>query len=147
MKVNESVLFQDNMSSMLLEENGRASSSKRTRHMNICFFFIKDRVESKEVCIEYCPTGEMLADFFIKPLQGKQFFKLQDQVMNIDPDSKYHSDHRSVLSEKYEITDDVANAMDSGNKELGKLRKELGLSGVADVVRAGGPSGQMEDEA
>jgi len=51
------------------------------------------------------------------------------------------------LSEKYEITNDVANAMDSGNKELGKFRKELGVSGAADVVRAGGPSGQMEDEA
>ena len=76
MKVNESVLFQDNMSSMLLEKNGRESSSKRTRHMNICFFFIKDRIESKEVRIEYCPTGEMLADFFTKPLQGKQFYKL-----------------------------------------------------------------------
>ena len=52
-----------------------------------------------------------------------------------------------MLSEKYEITDDVANAMDSGNKELRKLREELGVSGVADVVRAGGPSGQKEDEA
>ena len=52
-----------------------------------------------------------------------------------------------MLSEKYEITDDVANAMDSENKELVKLRKELRVSGAADVVSAGGPSGQMEDEA
>jgi len=146
-KVNESVQYQDKMSSMLLEKNGRASSSKRTRHMNIRFFFIKDQVESKEVCIEYYPTGEMLADFFTKPLQGKQFYKLQDQVMNIDPDSKYHSDNRSVLSEKCEVTDDVANAMDSENKELAKLRKELRVSGVADMVNAGRPSGQLEDEA
>ena len=122
-KVNESVLFQDNMSSMLLEKNGRASSLKRTRHMNIRFFFIKDRVESKEVCIEYCPTGKMLADFFTKPLQGKQFYKLRDQVMNIDPDSKYHSDHRSVLSGKCEVTDDMANAMDSGNEGATKVEE------------------------
>jgi hypothetical protein len=40
--VNETVLYQDNMSSILLEKNGRSSSSKRTRHMNIRFFFIKD---------------------------------------------------------------------------------------------------------
>ena len=39
MKVEESVLYQDNMSSILLEKNGRASSSKRTRHMNIRYFF------------------------------------------------------------------------------------------------------------
>ena len=65
--------------------------------MDIRFFFIKDRVASKEVRIEYCPTGDMIADFFTKPLQGRQFYKLRDQVMNIDSNSKYHSSHRSVL--------------------------------------------------
>jgi len=66
--------------------------------MNVRFFFIKDRVASKE--IEYCPTGDMIADFFTKPLQGRQFYKLRDKVMNFDLNSKYHSNHRSVLSEK-----------------------------------------------
>ena len=96
-KVEQSVLYQDNMSSILLEKNGRSSSSKRTRHMDIRFFFIKDRVASKEVRIEYRPTGDMIADFFTKPLQGRQFYKLRDQVMNIDSNSTYHSNHRSVL--------------------------------------------------
>ena len=52
--------------------------------MNIWFFFIKDRVSLKEILIEYCPTAEMVADFFTKPLQGKQFDKLRDQIMNLD---------------------------------------------------------------
>jgi len=34
-----------------------------------------------------------------------------------------------------------------GMKELAKLRKELRVSGLADVVKAGRPSGQLEDEA
>jgi hypothetical protein len=45
----------------------------------------------------------MLADFFTKPLQGMQFQKLRDQMMNIDPSSAYHSSnlgHRSVLKIK-----------------------------------------------
>jgi hypothetical protein len=96
-EVKDTLVYQDNMSSMLLEKNGRSSSSKRTRHMNIRFFFVKDRVASKEIRIEYCPTKEMVADFFTKPLQGSQFYKLRDIIMNIDPNSKYHSDHRSVL--------------------------------------------------
>ena len=33
--INESILYQDNTSSILLEKNGRNSSTKRTRHMNI----------------------------------------------------------------------------------------------------------------
>jgi hypothetical protein len=64
--VNDSVLYQDNMSSILLETNGRASASKRSRHMNIRYFFVKDRVDSKEVRIEYCPTEDMVADYFTK---------------------------------------------------------------------------------
>jgi hypothetical protein len=31
----DNVLFQDNNSSILLEKNGKASSSKRTKHINI----------------------------------------------------------------------------------------------------------------
>jgi hypothetical protein len=96
-KVEDSVVFQDNQSAILLEKNGRASSSKRTRHINIRYFFITDRVQNKELRIEYCPTGDMLADFFTKPLQGTLFQKFRNQVMNIDPSTKLYQDHRSVL--------------------------------------------------
>ena len=51
-KVNKSTVFQDNMSSILLEKNGKASSGKRTRHMNIRYFFVTDRIKSKEIDIE-----------------------------------------------------------------------------------------------
>jgi hypothetical protein len=38
--VVENLLLQDNKSSILLERNGKASSGKRTRHINIHYFFI-----------------------------------------------------------------------------------------------------------
>jgi hypothetical protein len=82
-KVKDNTLYQDNQSAMLLEKNGRASSSKRTRHINVRYFFVTDRIKSKEVSVEYCPTGEMIADFFTKPLQGSQFRKLRDIIMNV----------------------------------------------------------------
>ena len=31
----------------------------------------------------YCPTGDMIADFFTKPLQGAQFVKFRDAVLGI----------------------------------------------------------------
>jgi hypothetical protein len=40
--VIENLLLQDNKSSILLERNGKASSGKRTRHINTCYFFITD---------------------------------------------------------------------------------------------------------
>ena len=101
--IDESILYQDNTSAILLEKNGRDSSTKRTRHMNIRYFFLKDQVDSKRVKIEHCPTADMLADYFTKPLQGLQFRKLRDRIMNIAPSSPYHSNHsghRSVLKIK-----------------------------------------------
>jgi len=67
---------------MLLERNGRASSSKRTRHINIRYFFVQDRIAAGEVSVAYCPTKEMVADYFTKPLQGSLFFKLRAYIMN-----------------------------------------------------------------
>jgi hypothetical protein len=40
--VIKNLLLQDNKSSILLERNGKASSRKRTRHINIHYFFITD---------------------------------------------------------------------------------------------------------
>jgi hypothetical protein len=106
MRVNETRLYQDNMSSILLEKNGRSSSSKRTRHMNIRYFFIKDQVEAREVHIQHCNTENMLADYFTKPLQGTLFKRMRDFIMNIDPHSKYYSGHRSVLSSHGDVSSD-----------------------------------------
>jgi hypothetical protein len=81
--VKDNTLYQDNQSAMLLEKNGRASSSKRTRHINVRYFFITDRIKSRELNVAYCPTGDMVADYFTKPLQGSAFRKLRDIIMNV----------------------------------------------------------------
>jgi hypothetical protein len=79
--VVKNLLLQDNRISILLERNGRASSSKSTRHINIRYFFISDWVNMKEVSLHRCPTKEMVADFWTKPLQGSNFRKLRDYMM------------------------------------------------------------------
>ena len=89
--VDDTVLYQDNKSAILLEENGKSSSSKRTRHMKIRYFFIKDQVDSKEIRVEYCPTKEMLGDFFTKPTQGRLFQWQRDHIMGLDDCSEYYS--------------------------------------------------------
>jgi hypothetical protein len=82
-KVKDNVVYQDNQSAILLERNGRASSGRRTRHVNIRYFFVTDRVKSGELRIEYCPTGDMWGDFFTKPLQGSAFKRQRAQIMNL----------------------------------------------------------------
>ena len=77
------ILFQDNKSAILLEKNGRKSSSKRTKHINMRYYFITDRIRNGELSVEHCPTQDMIADFFTKPLQGKLFFKFRSMIMNL----------------------------------------------------------------
>ena len=128
-KVSDNLLYQDNMSAMLMEKNGRQSSTKRTRHIDIRYFFVKDRVESGDLRIEHCPTLDMLADYFTKPLQGALFYKLRDRIMNIDPSSEYHSSaHRSVLrnGENNEMGDVMHGACvsPSGSPEDASVHRE-----------------------
>jgi hypothetical protein len=124
LEIVDSILYQDNMSAMLLEKNGRQSSTKQTRHINIRYFFVKDQVASGEVRIEHCPTKEMVADYFTKPLQGALFYKLWDYIMNIDPCSEYHSGHRSVLEDdvKQDSEDDVKQDSDSVTGPIPKFK-------------------------
>ena len=58
-------------------------SGKRTKHINIRYFYVADKVANKEVSIAYCPTTEMIRNFFTKPLQGALFKKLRNFILNI----------------------------------------------------------------
>ena len=78
--VRKKVLLQDNQSTVKLLKNGKVSAGKQSRHINIRYFWITDRVKQEGMTIEYCPTGTMLADFFTKPLQGSLFKKMRDIV-------------------------------------------------------------------
>mgnify|MGYP000055058244 CR=1 FL=1 len=79
----DTILFQDNQSAILLEKNGRKSSSKRTKHLNCRFYFITDRINSSELSVEYCPTEEMIGDYFTKPLQGAKFYEFRKIIVNL----------------------------------------------------------------
>jgi hypothetical protein len=118
-KMGPSDVYQDNQSAMLLEKNGKASSSRRTRHINIRYFFVTDRVAKGEVIIKYCPTKEMLADFFTKPLQGSPFRKFRDTIMNIDPATLRVADHRSVLEQ------DIVTNTDSAGIEVAMTQESI----------------------
>ena len=74
-------IYQDNMSAIALAAKGR-STSDRTRHIHIRYFFVKDRVDSGEVHIEYKPTKLMLADILTKPLQGDLFRAMRKELLN-----------------------------------------------------------------
>lgn len=84
-EVKSSVLYQDNQSVIRLEKNAQRSSSRRTRHLDIKYFWVRDRLRTEGIEVIYCPTDSMVAEYFTKPLQGAIFRKLRDIVMGRVP--------------------------------------------------------------
>jgi hypothetical protein len=74
-------VYQDNQSIMALIKRG-SSASDRTRHVAIRYYWVKDRVEAKEIEVVYMPTEDMIADVMTKPLQGEAFKRLRDMLLN-----------------------------------------------------------------
>jgi hypothetical protein len=105
--LKDNICYQDNESAMKLENNGKRSSTKRTRHLHIRYFLITDRVKNKEIDISYCPTGDMIGDYHTKPLQGKQFRRFRNVILGIDTDddslvSVYNKTAKEILKKKKE---------------------------------------------
>jgi len=79
-ELGPAILHQDNQSTMVVIERGRFTG-RNTKHVNVRYFFIKDRVEKGELEIKYLPTGSMIADGLTKPLQGALFRKHRDLML------------------------------------------------------------------
>jgi len=43
--IEPSLVYQDNKSAILLETNGKTSCTKRTKHIEVKYFYVKDRVK------------------------------------------------------------------------------------------------------
>ena len=127
-----SKVHQDNLSSKLLETNGRGSSSKRTRHMNIRYFFVADVCARKEITLEYCPTDEMISDFFTEPLGGTKFRRFHNIIMNIDHDEFGPVDmdeltaiHHEKIQRRFEMENKKREDEPTRNK-ASKMPKSVG---------------------
>ena len=83
-KVSDNIVRQDNESAIRLKKNRKGSSSKRTRHINICYFFVMDCIKAGNLTTEYCLTRMMIGDFYTKALQGKTFKTFRDLIMKVE---------------------------------------------------------------
>ena len=79
--IQKNILYQDNKSAIILENNGKRSSSKRTQVFNIHYFFLTDQIQKGNLNVEYCPTKSMIADYMSKPLQGSLFKRFKKEIM------------------------------------------------------------------
>ena len=79
--IENNIVYQDNQSCMKMHINGRNSCTGNYRHINVQYFFVKDRIDKGELKVEYYPTLLMITNYFTKPLMGARFRELQEVIM------------------------------------------------------------------
>ena len=117
--INVSVLFQDNIRSMLLAQNAIAYRSKQTNNIRAGYYFIRGRIGAGNIVVKQCPTGEMLAYHFTKPLQGPLFQKFRAEIKGIP-----------TTTDDGEIGWDVPNPLNITPKAYYKSMENLSHSSV-----------------
>ena len=74
------VIREDNKAAIDMVNDG-ATTSDRTKHVHIRNSFIGQFIDSNDIDVEYCPTNEMVADIYTKPLPKAQFVYLRDYLL------------------------------------------------------------------
>jgi len=92
----EMVIKEDNQSTILLMKNGKLSSGKRTKHLDIRYFYVKDLIDRGVLSVGHCISDNMIANFFTRPLQGSRFKQLRDVIFNLNH-KEFAMEHRSAL--------------------------------------------------
>jgi cytochrome c biogenesis factor len=64
---------------MALIERGR-SAAECTRHTDIRYFWVKERMDMGEAVIKHLGTKDVYANLLTKPLQGTQFIAERDTL-------------------------------------------------------------------
>jgi len=122
------------------------SAGPKSRHIAIRYFWIKDRIKAEDITIRHCPTLQMVADFFTKPLQGSLFKNFRDVIMG-----HKHMDTLALLApmpleervgNTRQSRTDVSHISSTSNGTIAGLvdsapSKRVTNTSWADVVRRG----------
>ncbi len=144
------LLYQDNMSAMLLKTNGKASSSKQTKHIKVKYFFVKDKVNQGEVTIEHCPTEQMWTNINTKPKQGQVYCIFRGHVMGIPADYK-DSDYAGKVPLSPEVSmlpltkEQIASQECVGESEITLTKGRLSMASLTNglTLTNDRPSGRV----
>ena len=128
--IRNNYIYQDNESAMKMEKNGRNSCTGNSRHVDIKYFWVKDRVDKKEVEIKYCPTTLMLADYFTKALQGTVFRRFRSVIMGYSHINDLLLDPNFLLKERVENNMNIVIKKSEPDNKISMNR-----ASYADVVR------------
>ena len=70
----------DNQGCIALTKNRTHHS--RTKHIDVQHHFIREKLESAEICLEYCPTEDMVEDVLTKALAKDRHQRLAKAMVS-----------------------------------------------------------------
>jgi hypothetical protein len=76
------ILYQDNQSTIHVIYNG-VGTRGRTRHIDVRYYYIRERVAAGDIVVQYLASTEHTADILTKPLVGALFYKLRQAILNV----------------------------------------------------------------
>lgn len=80
-KLRTNYLCKDNSSEIKLIKNGMDSATWNSKHVAVKHFWVTDRIKNGDIEVQYCPTKQMVADYFSKPVQGALFHIFRNAIM------------------------------------------------------------------
>ncbi|KAI0992615.1 hypothetical protein K3495_g15570, partial [Podosphaera aphanis] len=75
-------MYGDNQGALALVKNPHLH--ERSKHIDICYHFVRDLAEKKRLVIDYVPTIDMVADGMTKPLQRVAFERFKRHLGLVD---------------------------------------------------------------
>ena len=70
------ILNEDNQGTISLSTNPK--NQAKTKHIDIEFHFIREKIKNCEIQLEYCPSEDMIADMLTKPFGRVKYKKFRD---------------------------------------------------------------------
>ena len=93
---SDTIIEQDITSAIQLEQNGWKSSSRRTKHIDVRYFYVTDCLKKKDINrVVYKPTGDMQSNYFTKAVQGQVFHTHPKTLMGL------HGKHNRIFYDKF----------------------------------------------
>ena len=69
------LIYEDNQSAISMAKNPQFHG--RSKHINIKYHFVREQVSNDKICLEYCPTENMIADILTKGIGPEKFERLR----------------------------------------------------------------------
>ena len=85
--VSPTVLYVDNQGAIKLSKN--AEHHKRTKHIDVRYYFLREKQESGEISVEYVPTDLQKADGLTKALPRDKFNFMRCEIGLCEPEANY----------------------------------------------------------